>query len=162
VVRPLHPRVALYAGSVAVARDEFPLGAGMGRYGSHTSRDTYSPIYAEYGLDQVYGLRERRPIAITDTFWPMVLGESGAAGLLAAIAFLALLGRDLWRAAAPTGTVAVRVFTLGAFLVYVEALVRSTTSGVFVAPPIAYWVFGAAALSLAVRRGLSPPATDPT
>jgi hypothetical protein len=162
VVRPLHPRVALYAGSLAVARDEFPLGAGFGRYGSHTSRDTYSPVYARYGLERVYGLRERRPIAITDTFWPMVLGESGVAGLLAAIAFLGLLGRDLWRAAAPTGTIAVRVFTLGAFLVYVEALVRSTASGVFVAPPIVYWVFGAAALSLAVRRDVSSRSADAT
>jgi hypothetical protein len=154
VVRPIHPRIALYAGSMAVARDEFPLGAGIGRYGSHLSREEYSPMYARYGLDRVYGLRERRPIAITDTFWPMVLGETGAAGLLAALAFFAMLGRDLWRAAGPVASVTVRVFTLGALLVYVEALVRSTVSGVFVAPPIVYWVFGAAALSLALRRGV--------
>ena len=160
VIRPLHPRVALYAGSLAVARDEFPLGAGLGRYGSHTSRDAYSPVYAQYGLDQVYGLRERRPIAITDTFWPMVVGETGAIGLLAAVAFFALLGRDLWRAAAPVGSVTVRVFTLGALLVYVEAVVRSAASGVFVAPPISYWVFGAAALSLAVRREVAAAASD--
>jgi hypothetical protein len=152
VVRPLHPRVALYAGSVAVARDEFPLGAGIGRYGSHLSREEYSPVYARYGLDRVYGLRERRPIAITDTFWPMVVGETGAAGLTAALAFFVLLGRDLWRAAAPVASTTVRVFTLGALLVYVETLVRSTVSGVFVAPPIVYWAFGAAALSLALRR----------
>lgn len=161
-IRPLHPRVALYAGSLAVARDEFPLGAGLGRYGSHTSRDVYSPVYARYGLNRVYGLREQRPIAITDTFWPMVLGETGVAGLLAALAFFAILGRDLWRAAGPTGSVTVRIFTLGAFLVYVEAVVRSAASGVFAAPPIAYWVFGAAALSLALRREIDPTSGDPT
>ena len=152
VIRPLHPRVALYAGSLAVARDEFPLGAGIGRYGSHLSREVYSPVYEQYGLHRVYGLRERRPIAITDTYWPMVLGEAGVAGAVAALAFFVLLGRDLWRAAAPVGPATVRIFTLGALLVYVEALVRSTTSGVFVAPPIVYWVFGAAGLSLALRR----------
>ena len=162
VIRPLHPRVALYAGSVAVARDEFPLGAGLGRYGSHTSRDDYSPVYAQYGLNRVYGLREQRPIAITDTFWPMVVGETGAAGLLAAVAFFVLLGRDLWRAAAPVGSVTVRVFTLGALLVYVEAVVRSAASGVFVAPPISYWVFGAAGLSLALRSGLASAAGEAT
>jgi hypothetical protein len=149
--------VALYAGSLAVARDEFPLGAGIGRYGSHTSREVYSPVYAQYGLEQVYGLRERRPIAIADTYWPMVLGEAGVAGAVAALAFFGLLGRDLWRAAAPVGTTTVRIFTLGALLVYVEALVRSTTAGVFVAPPIVYWVFGAAGLSLALRRTTGTP-----
>ena len=159
VIRPLHPRVALYAGSLAIARDEFPLGVGIGRYGSHLSREVYSPVYEQYGLQRVYGLRERRPIAITDTFWPMVLGETGAAGVVAALAFLGLLGRDLWRAAAPVGPATVRIFTLGALLVYVEALVRSTTSGVFVATPIVYWVFGAAGLSLALRRATKASAT---
>ena len=55
-------------------------------------------------------------------------------------------------ATARRGAIPVRVFTLGALLVYVEAVVRSAASGVFVAPPISYWAFGAAALSLAVRR----------
>jgi hypothetical protein len=152
IIRPLQARVALYAGSLAVARDEFPLGAGIGRFGSHMSRDQYSPVYAAYGLDRVHGLRERQPTAVTDTFWPMILGESGILGLIAVAAFFALLGRDLWRAAAPVGSVGERAFALGALLVYTEALVRSAGSSVFVAPPVAYWVFGAAALSLALRR----------
>jgi hypothetical protein len=160
VIRPLQARVALYAGSVAVARDELPLGAGIGRYASHMSRESYSPVYETYGLDKVYGLRERRPIAVTDTFWPMILGETGIIGLLAALAFFGLVGLDLWRAASPIGIPTVRIFTLGALMVYVEALMRSLTSGVFVAPPVVYWVFGAAALSLALRRQLQSATTS--
>ena len=46
-------RIALYLGAVAVAADEFPLGAGLGRYGSWISRTNYSDVYREYGLDQI-------------------------------------------------------------------------------------------------------------
>jgi hypothetical protein len=148
----LQPRVALYAGSLAIARDHLPLGAGVGRYASHMSREEYSPVYAEYGLDQTYGLRERNPIAVTDTFWPMILGEAGVLGLLGALLFFAAVGLRLWRAAAADGDPEIHAFALGALLVFVEALVRSLTSAVFVAPPIAYFAFGAAGLALAIDR----------
>jgi hypothetical protein len=147
----LHPRVALYAGSLAIARDEMPLGVGIGRYGSHMSREEYSPVYQRYKLHRVFGLRERRPIAVTDTFWPMVLGETGIIGFAGAVGFFVLLGRDLWRAAVPDGSMEAAAFTLGAFMVFVEALIRSAAAPVFLAPPIAYWVFGAVGLALALR-----------
>ena len=152
VLHRLQPRVGLYLGSVAIARDHFPLGAGIGRFGSHMSREEYSPVYAEYGMDTMYGIAERDPIAVTDTFWPMILGEAGLLGLIGAGLFFAMLGGDLWRSAALGGSVVVRVFLLGALLVFVEALVRSLTSSIFVAPPIAYWVFGTAGLALSVAR----------
>lgn len=155
VLHRLQPRVGLYLGSVAIARDNLPLGEGIGRFGSHMSREEYSPVYAEYGMDTMYGIAPAAPIAVTDTFWPMILGEAGLLGLLGAGLFFALLGRDLWRAAAVPAPVAVRVFLLGALLVYVEALVRSLTSSVFVAPPIAYWVFGTAGLALSMARSES-------
>ena len=62
-------RVALYVGSLKIARDDFPLGAGLGRYGSWMSRVDYSPLYKKYGLSRIPGLRERNPKAATDTFW---------------------------------------------------------------------------------------------
>lgn len=150
-VMRLQPRVALAAGSVAIARDELPLGVGIGRYGSHMSREEYSPVYQRYELHRVYGLRERRPIAVTDNFWPMVLGETGAIGFLGAVGFFALLFRDAWRAARPRASPEMAAFTLGALMVFAETLFRSAAAPAFVAPPIAYWVFGAIGLALAVR-----------
>jgi len=38
-------------------------------------------------------------------------------------------------------------------MVFVEALFRSGAAPVFVAPPIAFWVLGAAGLALALRAG---------
>jgi hypothetical protein len=158
IVASLHPRTALYLGSVAVARDHLPLGAGFGRYGSHLSRADYSPVYAEYGLDRIYLLGPERPDAVTDTFWPMVLGETGIFGFLAALAFFASLLAELWRTAGAAGSPAVRAIALGVLMVFVEGLVRSLTSSVYTAPPIAYYVMGSAGLAIAVRRTLAEDA----
>ena len=87
-MRTLHPRTALYATSLAVARDHLPLGAGLGRFGSPMSRSVYSPLYEEYRLTLVFGLSQDNPQAVTDTFWPMLLGETGPIGVAAYAAFL--------------------------------------------------------------------------
>lgn len=145
----LQPRIALYAGSVAIARDDLPLGAGVGRFGSHMSRAVYSPTYAEYGLDQIYGLSRAYPIAVTDSFWPMILGETGVVGLVAALIFFGSLARDLWAAAGLSGPPTTRIFMLGTLLLFAEGLVRSLISAAFVAPPIAYFLLGAAGMSVA-------------
>jgi len=152
VLRTMQPRIGLYLGSVAIARDEFPLGKGIGRFGSHMSREVYSPVYGEYGMDGMYGIAEMWPIAVADTFWPMILGEAGVLGLIGAGLFFGLLGRDLWRAAALPVDPLLRVLLLGALLIYVEALVRTLTSAVFLAPPIAYWIFGTVAIALSAAQ----------
>ena len=152
LISTVAPRTALYVGAVAVARDHLPLGAGIGRFGSHLSRAEYSPVYAEYGLDRIYLLTPDRPDAVTDTFWPMVLGETGVLGLAGAIAFFGAVTRTVWRNASTAGSLGMRVVALAVLMVFVEALVRSLTSSVFVAPPIAYFVLGAAGLSVAVQR----------
>lgn len=149
------PRTALYVGSVPVARDHFPLGAGVGRFGSYMSRVEYSPLYAQYGLDDIVGLRVSRPNAVVDTFWPMVLGETGIIGLLAALGFFGGVLFQLWRTVGAASSTAMRVVALAALLVYVESLVRSLVSAVYVAPPIAYFVLGAAGLAVAARATLA-------
>ena len=82
-----------------MARDHLPIGAGFGMYGSHLSRAEYSPIYAQYGLDRVPLLGPDQPYAVTDTYWPMVLGETGLIGLLAALTFFATVLVGVWHAA---------------------------------------------------------------
>jgi hypothetical protein len=153
VLRQMQPRVGLYLGSVAVARDEFPFGAGIGRFGSQMSREVYSPVYAEYGMDQMYGIKQERPIAVTDTFWPMILGETGMLGLVGALGFFGIIGRELWVAVGRAAEPGLRAFLLGALLIYVEGLVRSLTSPAFVAAPIAFFIFGTIGLALAAARG---------
>lgn len=69
--------------------DYFPLGTGFGTYASYFSKVRYSPIYEIYNLSNVYGLSVDKSSFINDTFWPMVLGQTGFIGT--AGYFMALL-----------------------------------------------------------------------
>jgi len=150
VIASAQPRVALYIGSVAIGRDYLPLGAGLGRYGSHMSREEYSPIYREYGLENVPGLQPTDDSAVTDTFWPMLLGETGVIGMIAFGAFIGVLLVELWQAAGGAEIPRYRAFALGALMLFVESLIGSASSATYVAPPIAYFLFAAVGASLAV------------
>ena len=146
-------RVALYKTSVLIARDDFPFGAGLGRYGSGTSRNPYSPVYAEYGLDQIDGLSPQRSSFVTDTFWPRILGETGVIGLGALILFTLVLTVELWRAArAEHSDALTRAFLLGSWMIFVQGLVETLASSMFDSPPRIYLLFGAVAVALSIAR----------
>jgi hypothetical protein len=148
-------RTALYAGSILIARDYAPLGAGLGRYASHMSRVEYSALYEEYGLAEINGLREQNPKFVTDTFWPQILGELGAIGLVSYAAFLAFIGWDLLKLARrrEVPTIA-RILFLGALLVFTQGLVESLASAMFHSPPRAYLLMATLGAALAMGNGL--------
>lgn len=74
-------RGALYMGAYQIANDYFPLGSGFGTYGSYISRIHYSILYYNYGLSNIWGLSPTMPSYIADTYWAMILGESGWIGI---------------------------------------------------------------------------------
>jgi O-Antigen ligase len=152
-------RVALYFGSLDIARDYFPLGAGLGRYGSWMSRVEYSPVYYEYDLNTVRGLRPRNSASATDTFWPQILGELGVVGLLAYVGFLATIGLLLWREARRPDEPLMRTFRLAAGMVFAQALAESVASSMYHSPPriyLLYLVVGVV-ISFAWRRRAAAP-----
>lgn len=74
-------RSLLTTKSFIVANDHFPFGAGFATYASYFSGVSYSPLYIKYGLSTVYGLVNEDTISfMSDTFWPMILGQSGYIG----------------------------------------------------------------------------------
>lgn len=151
-------RLALYRTSIVVANDHFPLGAGLGRYGSAMSRVDYSPLYARYGLDRVPGLGPDDPAFVTDTFWPKILGETGAFGLLAYLGFTAVLGVSLWRAVPRLASDPfAQAFAVAALMVFAQALVETLASSMFQSPSRIYLLFGAVGVALALAR--SPSST---
>lgn len=159
---PTRARSALYGASLEIARDYFPLGAGLGRYGSHMSRVDYSPLYAQYGLSDIRGLQDDNDQYITDTFWPMILGEHGVVGVIAYGAFLLALLVALWRAVGRQTDRLLRAFMMGTLAVLVAALAESLATPMFVAPPRAYLVFVAvgAAMAIATRPPADAEAED--
>lgn len=84
-------RYQLLIKSLEIAKDHFPLGAGFGTFGSYYSGRVYSPLYFIYGLTMVHGLTVRDTSFMSDSFWPMVIGQTGFIGTLAfALAIMGL------------------------------------------------------------------------
>ena len=151
-------RVALYQGSIAIAVDHFPLGGGMGRYASWMSRVEYSPLYEEYGLSDIRGLREDASQFATDTFWPMIVGETGVLGAIGYLAFLAGIGLAIWRAGRANLDPFARAMIVGALAVLIAACIESAAAPMFTSPPRAYLLFAALGGSLSFARSVASEA----
>ncbi len=148
---PLKPRTVFYRTATDLAERHFPLGVGFGRFGGEIAARYYSPVYREYGFDRMHGLWPDGRF-LTDTFWPMVLGELGVFGFgfyLAACLYLVALLRKACRVVrAPYA----QAFVLGTAMVFIEGLVESLAEPVFVKPPAAYFIFAAVGISWSLLR----------
>lgn len=133
-------RTVLTLGSITMAQQYFPLGAGFGRYGSRTAGVQYSPEYYNLGFPSVYGLDPGGSF-LTDTSWPAILGETGIIGTLSFAIGLSLMLRaaNTWSRMikipeiAWLGTTAIGWIVLTIF--------QSTGSAVFTSPPMFAFLF---------------------
>jgi len=92
-----HVRLGMYVTSVKITGDYFPLGSGLGTFGSFASIINnpiadghfdirFNDLYYRYGIDDLAGNSEERAreggMTILDTYWPHILGELGVFGFL--------------------------------------------------------------------------------
>ena len=80
VARPM-----MYKTAFEVLWDYFPLGSGMGSFGTAASVVYYSPLYHQYGLDHVWGLGQGGGF-ICDAFYPS-MAQFGFVGIVLFIIF---------------------------------------------------------------------------
>lgn len=73
-------RAILYITSAEILQDYSPFGSGLATFGTHASRVYYSPIYAEYHIDNVWGLSKQMSSYIADTYYPS-LAQFGYVGI---------------------------------------------------------------------------------
>lgn len=131
-------RYQLLAKSILIANDCFPLGAGFATFGSYYSSVYYSPLYTMYGISNVYGLSQEMGAFISDSFWPMILGQFGWLGLLCyGVALLTLfIGIQRMRAYS-------KAFYVSGLSVLAYLLIASMAESAFVNPlaiPFAVWL----------------------
>lgn len=79
-------RGVLYIGAIHLAKNDFPLGEGLAKYGSSTSIDNKNSSYYKVGINNLWWFEGAS--YLTDTFWAMVIGESGWIGFSLYILFL--------------------------------------------------------------------------
>jgi hypothetical protein len=145
-------RNVLYLKSIEVARDAFPFGVGFGRYGSWTSRVHFSPVYYQYGLNLIWGMSEDFPNFIADTFWPMIIGETGFIGFGFYLVVFIIMLRYLYRNVKKRKDPLLHVYFLGTFMIFLESITESIASPVFISPPYAFFIFGAIGIAFALQR----------
>lgn len=98
-------RQVLMTNGIKIMRDYFPLGVGFGQYGSWYARIHYSLYYWQYKMTGIYGLYPNNPMFATDTFWPMIFGETGCLGTIIYIYMLVYLYKTLQKKAIQSNSI---------------------------------------------------------
>lgn len=131
-------RYQLMMKSFVIAKDHFPLGSGFGTFASYHSTVNYSPLYYFYQLSGVNGLEEGMAYFAFDSFWPMVLGQTGYIGVGAFCGVLWCLYKKiqgLWNES--------KGYYVSAFCILTYLLISSTAETAFVHPlmiPMGLWL----------------------
>jgi hypothetical protein len=144
------PRVLMYQGAFELGAEHFPLGAGLGRWGSEIAVTHYSPEYVKRGFEDYYGLgrsSDENAFA-TDTFWPVVLGETGYLGLLGYVLAIVMMIR-IFRSGVRSNQPLSRAMGTTGVGWLMLLLWESTAAPVFSGPPLYPWLFVAAGLTIA-------------
>lgn len=82
-LKGLSARSVMTQTSFQILLDYFPIGTGFGTYASHSASVNYSPVYVKYGFESFYELRNSAiGTFFDDTFWPIIIGQTGFIGLL--------------------------------------------------------------------------------
>ena len=130
-------RAVLTIGAPFIAADHFPFGSGWGTYGSAFSAEPYSPVYGMYRMAGVWGMSPNYHEFLSDTFWPMILGECGYFGFAAFIAVMVLLIRRILQLKTDKAIYA------SALIPLLYLLISSTSESAFASPvavPLAFWL----------------------
>lgn len=107
--------------SFLIMRDYFPIGTGFGTYASAEAAKSYSPVYVKYGFNDYWELRDvqdvenslrligadqwlfdqsqkypdvvyRQPF-LSDSFWPIIFGQTGVIGTLMYVLALGVVAK---------------------------------------------------------------------
>jgi hypothetical protein len=124
-------RTVLYAGALLLAQMHFPLGAGIGSYGSYGSVTNYSPLYYEFGMNSVFGMSPDYPNFIQDAFWPQIIGETGLLGVIGYAGALLALLIPAWKALRRAQAIIPQSVAIVAVLVGLETIFESFAAPTF-------------------------------
>ena len=120
-----------------IACKNFPFGSGFGTFASRLSGIYYSPLYDFFGISSVNGLRRLDYGYISDSFWPMIIGQSGFIGCLLFILMIIILYKKIYSLQFYN-----KDYYIACFMGFSYLLIASIAESSFVHPimmPIAWW-----------------------
>lgn len=119
-------RGEMLATGLKIAFASFPIGRGFATFGSGASVKYYSPLYYEYGLNNVWGLGGNNKNFINDSFWPVILGQFGFLGVVVLVSLFVLLVRPIWRFKSGS-----KEFCTGLSIILYLLIISTGTTGIF-------------------------------
>ncbi len=143
IVNSQASRSLLTITSFKMAKDMFPFGSGLATFGSAFSLDPYSTIYKIYGLSEVWGISPDTGQDISDTFWPMILGQFGVIALIVYLFFIYCIFKQIQEIRKNN-----KYFYLACWCLFTYLIIASTSESAFVN---GYAVFWAVFLSLFLK-----------
>jgi O-antigen ligase len=127
-------RVLFVLNAIPIARDHAVFGVGPGRYGGAAADLFGTPVYAQYGTDQLF----QNPTQTTvDDFWLHLLVEAGALGLMAFVGVILSTVVPIFRAAGHAIGLR-RVILIGIAAAATSLVVNSATTMLLEANSVAF------------------------
>lgn len=122
-------RMMLYVTSIEVLTDYFPFGSGFASFASFSSGVYYSPLYAKYGIDKIWGMNSTDYSYIADTYYPC-LAQFGVVGVLLFIGFFFFIARKaflIFKKTQEPKNLVISLLIIGYFLI--ESIADATFTG---------------------------------
>ena len=82
-----YTRTLLTVDSINIAKNMFPFGSGFGSFASNVAAVHYSKLYEKLGYLKIWGMG-RDSEFLSDTFWPIIIAETGVIGLICFISMI--------------------------------------------------------------------------
>lgn len=82
--------------SAWIIRDYFPIGTGFGTFASSEAAKNFSPVYLIYDMEKYMYAKDNWRVFLTDTFWPIIFGQTGLIGTCAFLTVLFQIGKNVW------------------------------------------------------------------
>ena len=121
-------RAMLTLAAPFVAWDHFPTGSGWATFGSFFSAEPYSPVYGMYRMAGIWGISPSYSAFVADTYWPMILAQTGFFGFAAFIGALMIFFRGF------VSPKTCRASRASGIMVVLYLLISSTSESAFANP----------------------------
>ena len=92
-------RSVMHGMAFQIAKDYFPLGTGFGTYASAEAAKVFSPVYEIYDFEYLLRFEKNRQWLgfLNDTFWPIIVGQTGVVGTAADVFSQGVLFTKSWK-----------------------------------------------------------------
>lgn len=114
----------------------FPFGSGFATYGTDSAAKYYSPLYYDYGFENIWGLAPDAYSMASDNYWPAIIGQFGIVGLFLFSYLLYLLFRDIIHRSNNN-----KYLYLIAIFTCFSQIIASMATSTFFSPTICYLMF---------------------